>query len=172
MRRRIGLIAGLLFPLGVASLAMAESTVTVEKSPLCCPSCAKAVTKAVQSVPGANAAIDQKADKITVTAANEENAQKAVDALASSGFYGTVSSGTIKDDAGAPAGNVKSLSVTTHNCCKKCVTKINNVIKSVPGAEGEAEPKNDTFTVTGDYDAAALVKAFNDAGFSVKVAEK
>jgi copper chaperone CopZ len=172
MHRRIALIAGLLFPLGVASLAMAESTVTLKKSHLCCPSCVKAATKAVESVPGAKAGVDQKADKITITAANDEDAQKAVDALVSSGFYGSVSSGSIKDDAGAPAGNVKSLSVTTHNCCKKCTTKINNVIKSVPGAKGEAEPKNDTFTVTGDYDAAALVKAFNDAGFSVKVAEK
>jgi copper chaperone CopZ len=171
MHCRIALIAGLLFPLAVASSSMAETTVTLEKTHLCCNSCVKAANKAVESA-GAKAQIDQKADKIIITAASDEGAQKAVDALVIAGFYGKVSGGTIKDDAGAPAGNVKSLSVTTHNCCKKCTTAINTVIKSVPGAAGVAEPKADTFTVTGDYDAAALVKAFNDAGFSVTVAAK
>jgi len=51
-------------------------------------------------------------------------------------------------------------------------TAINKVIASVPGAKGEAEPKTDTVTVTGEFDAEALVKAFNDAGFSVKTAAK
>ena len=171
MHRKIALIAGLLFPLAVASSSMADTTVTLEKTHLCCGSCVKAVNKTVESA-GAKAQIDQKADKVTITAADAEGAQKAIDALVTAGFYGTVTSGTIKDDAGAPDGKVKSLSVTTHNCCKKCTTAINKIITTVPGATGEAEPKNDTFTVTGDYDAAALVKAFNDAGFSVKVAAK
>jgi copper chaperone CopZ len=172
MRGKIALIAGLLFPLASASFAMAESTVTLEKTHLCCGSCVKDAKKAVESVSGAKAEIDQKADKIVIIAPKDEDAQKAVDALVAAGFYGTVSSGTIKDDAGAPDGKVKSLSVTTHNCCKKCTTAIDKVIKSVPGAAGEAEAKKDTFTVTGDFDAAALVKAFNDAGFAVKVSVK
>ena len=32
-----------------------------------------------------------------------------------------------------------------------------------------AKPKADTFDVTGDFDAAELVKALNAAGFHVKV---
>ena len=171
MHRRIALIVGLLFPLAVGSVAVAETTVTLEKTHLCCGSCVKIANKVVESA-GAKAVIDKDADKITITAADDAGAQKAVDALVAAGFYGTVSSGTIKDDAGAPSGSVKSVSVTTHNCCKKCTTAINTIIKSVPGATGVAEPKVDTFTVTGDFDAAALVKAFNDAGFSVKVAAK
>ncbi len=170
MHRGIALIAGVMVSFGAATFSMAESTVTVDKTHLCCPSCVKAANKAVESA-GAKADINQKADKITITAANEQEAQKAVDALVAAGFYGTVSSGTIKDDAGAPSGKVTSLNVTTHNCCKKCTTAINKVIKSVPGARGEAEPKKDTFAVTGDYNAEDLVKAFNNAGFAVK-AEK
>jgi copper chaperone CopZ len=171
MHRRIALIAGLLAPLAFASSSMADTTVTLEKTHLCCAACVKAANTAVESA-GAKSLIDQKTDKITITAANDEGAQKAVDALVVAGFYGKVSGGTIKDDAGAPDGNVKSLSVTTHNCCSKCTTAINAVIKAVPGAAGAAQAKVDTFTVTGDYDASALVKAFNDAGFSVKVAVK
>jgi copper chaperone CopZ len=171
MHRRIALIALFLFPLVAASSSMADSAVTLEKTHLCCGSCVKAANQAVESA-GAKAKIDQKADKITITAASDDAAQKAVDALVAAGFYGKVSAGAIKNDAGAPAGNVKSLSVTTHNCCKKCTTAINAVIKSIPGASGEAEPKVDTFTISGNYDAAALVKAFNDAGFGVRVAAK
>ncbi|HZL35325.1 MAG TPA: hypothetical protein VFC78_08445 [Tepidisphaeraceae bacterium] len=172
MHRGIAWVVGLMFALGVVPFASADSSVTVKKTHLCCASCVKAANKAVQSVPGAKARIDQKTDTIAITAASEEDAQKAVDALVAAGFYGKVSSGSIKNDAGAPAGNAKSLSVTTHNCCKKCTTAINKVIKSVPGANGEAQPKNDTFTVTGDYDPEALVKAFNAAGFAVKVDAK
>jgi copper chaperone CopZ len=172
MRSTIALISSLLLPLAFASSAIAETTVTVEKTHLCCGSCVKAATKAVESVPGDKAQIDKDADKITITADNDADAQKAVDALVAAGFYGTVSSGTIKNDSGAPSGNVKSLSLTTHNCCKKCTTAINKTIKSVPGASGEAQPKEDTFTVTGDFDATALVKAFNDAGFAVTAPTK
>ena len=127
MHLRIALIAGLLVPLAVATSSKAESTLTLEKSHLCCGSCVKAANRAVESA-GAKAQIDQKADKIIITAVDDEGAQKAVDALVTAGFYGNVSGGTIKNDAGGPAGNVKSLSVTTHNCCKKCATAINAVV--------------------------------------------
>ena len=36
----------------LASSTFAESTVTVDKTHLCCPSCVKAATKAVESVSG------------------------------------------------------------------------------------------------------------------------
>src|SRR5262249_8016596 len=129
MHCRIVLIAGLL--LAATSWSKAESTATLEKSHLCCGSCVKAANRAVESA-GAKAQSDERADKIIITAVDDEGAQKAVDALVTAGFYGKVSGGTIKNDAGAPAGNVKSLSVTTHNCCKKCSTAINAVVKSVP----------------------------------------
>jgi copper chaperone CopZ len=168
MNRTASLIVGLLVTFVAASWAAAETTVTLEKTHLCCPNCVKAATKAVEAVPGATSKCDQKAGTITITAADDAAGQKAIDALSDAGFYGKATGATIKDDAGAPAGNVKTLTVTTHNCCKKCSTAIDKVIASVPGAKGEATPKEDTFTVTGDFDASKLVAAFNDAGFSVK----
>ena len=169
MLRSIALAAG--FLLSVSAVSFGETTAKLENSHLCCASCVKDATKAVESA-GAKAACDSKTGTVTVTAADAATAQKAMDALAAAGFFGKPTGATIKDDAGAPAGKVKSLSVTTHNCCKKCTTAINKVVASVDGAKGEATPKVDTFTVTGDFDAAALVKAFNDAGFSVKTASK
>jgi copper chaperone CopZ len=51
-------------------------------------------------------------------------------------------------------------------CCKA----IKATVKKVDGVTGDtAKPKVSTFTVTGDFDAAALVKALNEAGFHVKV---
>jgi copper chaperone CopZ len=167
MRSKIAFISTLFLPLAIASSAFAESTVTVEKTHLCCNSCVKDATKAVESVSGDKAQIDKDADKITITADSDADAQKALDALVAAGFYGTASGGTMKNDSGAPSGNVKTLTLTTHNCCKKCTNAINKVIKSVPGATGEVKAKEDTFTVTGDFDASAMVKAFNDAGFAV-----
>lgn len=156
-----------------ASWAAAETTVTIESTHLCCGSCVKGVAKAVDSVDGAKAKCDQKAGKITIMAPDDATAQKAVDALVTAGYFGKATGATMKDDSGAPAGMVKSATVSgIHNCCKKCTKAINAVIKSVPGATCEVEPKAETFTVTGDFDAQKLVQAFNDAGFSVKVEAK
>jgi copper chaperone CopZ len=172
MLRTAALLVGFLIPFAAASLVSAETKVTLEKTHLCCPSCVKAVGKAVDGIPGTKAVCDQKAGTVTITAPDEEAGQKAINALSAAGFYGKSTGATIKDDSGAPAGSVKTLTLTTHNCCKKCATAINKVIASVEGAKGEAMPKDDTFTVTGDFDAGKLVQAFNDAGFSVKASTK
>lgn len=155
------------------SWAAAETTVTIEKTHLCCASCVKGAAKAIGTVEGVKGKCDQKAGTITLTAPDEATAQKAVDALVAAGYYGKATGATMKDDSGASAGNVKSANVSgIHNCCKKCTVAINKVIKSVPGATCEVAPKAETFTVTGDFDAAKLVEAFNEAGFSVKVSTK
>jgi len=170
MNRTIALIVGILVPFVTASWAAASSTVTLEKTHLCCKSCVKDATAAVATVPGATAECDQKAKSITITAPDDATAQKAVDALVAAGFYGEATGATVTDDSGAPTGNVKSLTITSiHNCCGKCAKAINKVIKSVPGATGEIEAKAQTVTITGDFDAQALVQAFNKAGFSIKV---
>ncbi len=172
MHRTAIRIVSLLAPLAFASFAAAETTVKIEKTHLCCKSCVVGADKAVATVPGAKDTCDAKAGTITITAPDDATAQKAVDALVAAGYYGTATGATIKDDAGAPSGKVSSLTVSGfHNCCGKCTTGINNVIKKVPGAKGECEKKATSVTVTGDFDAAALVKSFNDAGFSVKVAK-
>ena len=173
MNRIVALAFGLLVPFVTASWAAADTTVTVEKTHLCCGNCVKGVAKAVTSVPGAKAKCDAKAGTVTITAPDADTAQKAVDALSAAGYYGKATGATLKDDSGAPAGNVKSAEISgIHNCCGKCTTAINNVIKSVPGASAKVAAKAETFTVTGDFDAQKLVAAFNEAGFSVKVAAK
>jgi len=165
-------MAALFVSLFVTSWAAAETTVTVENLHLCCGSCCKGVAKAVGTVDGAAAKCVQKEGKVTITAPDEATAQKAVDALLAAGYYGKATGATMKADSVA-AGNVKSATVSgIHNCCKKCAKAINAVIKSVPGATAEVEPKAETFTVTGDFDAAKLAEAFNTAGFNVKIETK
>ncbi len=57
-----------------------------------------------------------------------------------------------------------------HNCCNSCNNAIKGVLQKVDGVkENTATAKKDSFEVTGDFDAAELIKALNDAGFHVKV---
>lgn len=173
MNCKVSCMISLLSPLLAASWALAETTVTMEKTHLCCNNCVSGAQKAVKDVEGAKLACDRKAQKITITAPDDATAQKAVDALLAAGYFGKTTGATTKDDSGAPSGNVKSATISGfHNCCKKCTTTLNDTIKKVPGASGEVAQKETTVTVTGDYGAAKLVQAFNDAGFHVKVSEK
>ena len=72
-----------------------------------------------------------------------------------------------------PAGKVKSLSLSnSHNCCKACGNAIKKAVGGVAGVSGDTvQPKKADFEVTGDFDAAAVVKSLNDAGFQVTVKE-
>jgi len=173
MNRTASLMVGLITSLAATNWVAAESKVTLEDTHLCCKSCVTDASKAVTSVDGATAVCDAKAKSVTITAPDAATAQKALDALEAAGFYGKATGGELKDDSGAPKGEVKSLTLTgLHNCCKKCTTAINAVIKKVPGATGEVEAKAETVTVTGDFDAGKLIQAFEDAGFHVKAESK
>ena len=153
--------------------ARSETKVELKGVHLCCQGCVKAAGKIVEGVDGAKAACNQKGKTVTITAKDDETAQKAVDALAAGGFHGESSNKdvTIKDDSGAAAGKVQSLKVTgAHNCCGQCCKIIKATVKKVDGVKGDtAKPKAESFEVTGDFDAAELVKALNAAGFHVKV---
>jgi copper chaperone CopZ len=161
--------------LSYASLAVAETKVEVSGLHNCCGACLKGISKAVTSA-GAEAQINAGDDTVTITAADKATAQKAVDSLAAAGYHGTVKGDgiTIKDDSGAPAGKVAKLEITgVHNCCKSCTHAIDEACKEVSGVSSTSiVPKKTSFTVEGDFDAHALVKALNDAGFHVKVATK
>src|ERR1051325_1155295 len=125
MHRIVALVVAS-FVLAMASAALAETKVTIENTHLCCNACVKGVEKAATSA-GATAQCDKDAGKITVTAADAAGAQKAVDALCAAGYFGKATGATMKDDSGAPAGNLKNASVSgIHNCCKKCTTAIND----------------------------------------------
>ncbi|HZT83228.1 MAG TPA: cation transporter [Gemmataceae bacterium] len=159
--------------LALTAAAPAETTVELKGVHLCCGNCVKTVAATLGKIEGVKGKCDREARTVTITAPDAKTAQKAVNALAAAGFHGKTDSKdvTIKDDSGATKGKVKSLTVTgAHNCCANCCKAIKATVKKVPGVTGDtAKPKADTFEVTGDFDAAALVKALNDAGFHVKV---
>ncbi len=169
----IGLIA-------VATLASAGPAAAAEKVELksvhmCCDGCAEEVAAILGKVEGVSGvSTDKKAKAATFTAADSKSAQKALDALAEGGFHGEPGKDkgyAFKDDSGVKAGMVKALTVTGfHNSCGGCVKSFREAIKDVKGVAGDnAKSKVTTAEVTGEFDAAELVKALNKAGFHVKV---
>jgi copper chaperone CopZ len=169
----VGMLASLCAVLVLSATASAETKVELKGVHLCCGQCVKAVAKIAGGVEGVKVACDQKNSTVTLTAPDAKAAQKAVDALAAAGFHGDSGDKEVamKDDSGVKPGKVKSLTVSgAHNCCPQCCKIIKATVKKVDGVTGDtAKPKETTFEVTGDFDAADLVKALNAAGFHVKV---
>src|SRR5262249_46178234 len=159
--------------LALTGVARAETKVELKGVHLCCPGCTKAVGEILKKVDDVKGECDQKGGTVTLTAKDNAAAQKALDALAAAGFHGDTGNKdlAIKDDSGAEKGKVKTLTLTgIHNCCNQCCKGIKETVKKVGGVESDtAKPKEDTFDVKGDFDAAELVKALNAAGFHVKV---
>ncbi len=168
-----GLLTGLSAVLVLGAAALAETKVEVKGVHLCCGACVKGVATAVKGLEGVSAKCDRDNGTVTITATDEAAARKALDALGAAGYYGDTGNKDliVKPAANVPAGKVKSLSLSnTHNCCKGCTNAIKGAVKSVNGASGDTvQPKKATFEVTGDFDAAAVIKALNDAGFQVEV---
>lgn len=153
----------------------AESKVELKSVHMCCPGCAEAAEDTLKKVEGVSGVtVDQKTRTARFTAPDAKTAQKALDALAAEGFHGDTGGAkdfAFKNDSGVKAGKVKSLTVTGfHNSCPGCVKSFRAAIKDVKGVTGDdAKPRVTTCEVTGEFDAAELVKALNDAGFHVKV---
>jgi copper chaperone CopZ len=168
-----------MFALSAAVLALApvvaraETKIELKNTHLCCGACVKAVNDILKGVEGVTGKCDQKAHSVTITAKDDATAQKAVDALAAGGFHGDTGSKTVtvKEDSGVKKGKVKSLTLTdVHNCCGQCTAGIKNALKKVEGVTGDTvKNRATTFEVTGDFDAAAVIKALNDAGYHAKV---
>ena len=140
---------------------------------LCCQGCVNAADAALMSVEGVNSHCDMDNGTVTFTASDDAAAQKALDALAAAGFHGSTGNNQLamKAVSDIPQGKVKTLKVSgIHNCCGPCCEAIKGAIATVDGVTGDtARPRATTFEVTGDFDAAALVKALNAAGFSARV---
>jgi copper chaperone CopZ len=168
---RLVAVAGAL--LLATSAVRADTTVELKGTHLCCGACVKAVNDTLKGIDGVTGKCDAKAKTVTITAKDEAAAQKAIDALAAAGFHGETNSDKVKvpEDSGVKAGKVKTLTLTNvHNCCGACTTAIKNTLKKVEGVKGDTvKAKADTFEVTGDFDAEAVVKALNAAGFHSKV---
>jgi copper chaperone CopZ len=171
MKRSMLMSLGLVLALTVT--ARADTKVEVKGTHLCCGNCVKAVGEILGKLDGVKGECNQKAGTITITAKDDAAAKKAIEALAAGGFHGDTGNKDLafKDDSGATKGKVKTLTVTgVHNCCGMCNTAIKAAVKKVDGVTGDTcKAKADTFEVTGDFDAAELVKALNAAGYHVKV---
>jgi copper chaperone CopZ len=160
-----------------AAAAPTPYTLTLTGAHVCCGNCVKGVAAAVASISGVTAtdAVNTTApylSTIAITAPDKATAQKAVDALTGAGFYGVSSDAAIKvnSDTGATDTKVSSLDVSNlHLCCQKCVTAVNDILKTVPGVTGNtAKPKATSFTVTGDFSPKAVMDAFQKGGLTGK----
>jgi copper chaperone CopZ len=175
MRTVAVLIAAMLVLSCGGPAGAADVKVELKNVHMCCGGCAKEVTSILEKTEGVSGvACDQKANTAKFTATDAKAAQRALDALAAAGFYGDTGGAkdfAFRDDSGVKPGKVKSLTVTGfHNSCGGCVDSFQEAIKAVKGVTGDnAKPKVTTCEVTGDFDAAELVKALNKAGFHVKV---
>ena len=160
--------------LAIAGTAMAEVKVELKKTHVCCGQCEKAIAK-VLDTEGVKGSASKDSGSVSFTASDDKTAQKVIDALAAAGFHGDTGNKDIKvkDDSGAKEGKATSVVLKgLHNCCGQCNIAIKKAVKSVSGVESEdAKPKSDTVTVKGNFDAVALVKALNEAGFHVTIAK-
>src|SRR5437660_28406 len=112
---------------GLAAVpAWADTKVELKGVHLCCGACVNAVGKVLKDA-GVEGKCDRADRTVSITAADDQAAQKALDALAEAGFHGDTGSKdlTIKDDSGAKAGKVKGVTLTgVHNCCGTCTRAI------------------------------------------------
>src|SRR6185503_18982098 len=94
----------------VAAAARAETKVTLSGVHLCCPACVEAVDKTLGGVADVKFETNQGKKTIAITAASDEAAQKAVDALAAAGFHGKLDNKAVKYKAvETPDGKVERL---------------------------------------------------------------
>jgi mercuric ion binding protein len=165
-------LAALALCLASTSLVWAETKVVVSGVHLCCGGCVTGAQEAVEGLTGVKAECSMKEKSITITATDDAGAQKAIDALADSGFHGKVDSKTVAfKPVATPDGKVKRLEVSgVHNCCGSCNKAIKGAIKTVDGVSSDnASARSDAFVVEGDFSAKQLVDALLGAGFHVSV---
>ena len=165
--------------IAAAGLMLTEPVVTVDIKDmhLCCGGCNGAATGALNGGGGKDATASGK--EIKFTAANDAAAQKALDKLTAAGFWGSIDSKTLKlnDDSGTVLPpKAKPIKVSSaifkgaHNCCDGCNKALKEAIKGVEGVESEdAKAKESSFTVKGNFDPAAVIKAIHAAGYHAKL---
>jgi periplasmic mercuric ion binding protein len=166
----VGLLVAVSLVMGADS---PKVTVTVSEMHVCCGACIKAIEKAIAKVPGVEGKVEQESGEegegmATLSAANYELIQKAIDEIAKAGFHGDLDSDKVKFAPIKTApGNVKQLEIANiHNCCKGCSKSINEALGEVKGVTTKSvEPKKSSFVVEGDFDPADLVKELLESGF-------
>jgi periplasmic mercuric ion binding protein len=142
---------------------------------LCCQGCVDGIDAALEGVEGVTSQCDMKNGTVALTASDASAVQKALDALAAAGYHGDTSNKrlTMKAVRNVPQGKVKHVKISgIHNCCEPCCEAIKGAIATVRGVTSDtAKPRASTFEITGDFEAGALVKALNAAGFSAQVTQ-
>jgi|ERR1051326_7545345 copper chaperone CopZ len=153
----------------------AETSTKISNVHLCCQSCVKGVEKAVADVKDVTATVDKDAGSVTLTGPDKGSVQKAANALAAAGYFGTSSDTAIKfpNDTGAKGTKVQTLKLEgVHLCCGKCVSAVDKAVKSVPGVKEHTAKKNaESFEVTGDFNDGEVLDALQKAGLTGKVAK-
>lgn len=169
-------VAAMVAALVGASDAQAATKVTLSDMHLCCGACVKGVQKAVDSVDGVKATIDDSEGTTVLEGDSDKAVQKAIDAIADAGYHAKSDSKELKmkDDSGAKEGKVKRLELSgLHNCCGGCNKAVQAAIESVDGVQANTAKVRETdFVVEGDFDALALVRALESAGFHTRVKKK
>jgi copper chaperone CopZ len=171
MRRFVSLL-GILGLMLLVRGAAAETKVTISDTHLCCGQCLRAVDATLKDMPGVKQTSSQQAKTIEITADNDEAAQKAIDALATAGFYGKLNNDKLKfKPVQAADATVEKLELTgIHNCCGQCTNAIKKAVTEVSGVTGtDIKNRETSFAVEGKFKAGEVVKALLDAGFYVQV---
>jgi copper chaperone CopZ len=172
MKTMLALVVSAGIVVGLTGMSRPETKVEVKGVHICCGACEKAIGKILGDA-GVKGTCSKDSKTVSITADDAKAAQKALDGLAAAGFHGDTGNKdlAIKDDSGAKEGKVASAKVSgIHNCCGACCKAIKEVLKKVDGVkEEDVKPKEGSFTVKGDFDAAKMVKALNDAGLHCKV---
>jgi len=162
------------FAVSVSARA-ADSTVKISGVHLCCKSCVTGVEKAVAEVKNVTASVDKDAGTVSLTGPDAAAVQKAADALVAAGYFGKSSDANIKlaSATGAKGKKVQTLKLEgVHLCCGKCVTAVDDAVKSVSGVKEHTAKKNaPSFEVSGDFNDKEVVDALNKAGLTGKIAK-
>ncbi len=157
----------------IISSHAAETITTLSDVHLCCQSCVKGVNAAVGKVPGVTATVDKSEGTVKLAGPDTATVQKAVNSLTTAGYFGKSSDPEIKvsSQTGAKGQKVQSMKVEgVHLCCGKCVTAVDNAIKSVPGVKSQNAVKNaESFEVTGDFNDKEVFTALQKAGLTGNV---
>ncbi len=144
-----------------------ETEVTLSDVHLCCGGCRRGVERAAS---GFDVEVSTAGKSVTVKGKKGSEVQKALDAIAAAGFYGSSDHDTVKiadvdaGDSGSPKVKVSGV----HLCCESCVKAVNEALSSVSGfKEHDAEDGADSFEVSGEgLKAGEIVAALRAKGLN------
>lgn len=146
--------------------------IKVEGVHLCCGSCVKSATKALTDLEGVSQVSVVKDDEVvTFQAADDAAAQRGLQALADSGFYGksSVPGPDFKIDPDKSSNEVHISKL--HFCCGGCVEAAKSAVNDVAGVQSvSAQAKQGTMTIKGEkINYAAILKALHETGMHGKI---